>query len=124
MIQEKQAQTTSTTTTACVDLNVGEMFCCYTVRSVLIDEVSYCVSCAAALTDDLHRADVRFQHSTLNELASRRAPLYDGSYRCHECDALLVHIGDATQCTDCVDAVRALYCVAVNDGLINVVFTI
>ncbi|ACI28760.1 agip58 [Agrotis ipsilon multiple nucleopolyhedrovirus] len=118
MIQETQSQTTAT---APVDLNVGEMFCCYTVRSVLIDEVSYCVTCAAALTDDLHGADVRFQHCTLNELASRRAPLYEGSYRCRECDALLVRIGDAAECVDCVDAVCALYRVAINDGLVNVV---
>lgn len=103
------------------ELNLSEMFCCYTVRCVLINEASYCLNCAAARTEDLHKADIRFHHSTLNELASRQAPLYDGPNCCCMCNCPLVMIGDAAECADCVDAVCAMYRVAITDGLIDVV---
>lgn len=104
-----------------VKMNISEMFCCYMTRSVIIAETSYCVDCASQLTDQIHMADIRFQHNTLNELAARQAPLYDGANRCNKCDCFLITVNDAADCDDCVESICALYRVAIADGVIDVV---
>jgi hypothetical protein len=107
----------------CVKLNVSQMFCCYTLRCVIIDGVSYCTACAAATkgVDALARADIRFQHITLNELASKNSALFDGNNECSNCIKTLVWIGDAAECDDCLNSICALYERAIKNGDVCVV---
>ncbi|AAM95053.1 hypothetical protein HaMNV_gp058 [Helicoverpa armigera multiple nucleopolyhedrovirus] len=105
-----------------ITVNVSQMFCCYTLRCVLLDGLSYCIACASLRVNELDHADIRFQHHTLNELSSRNSTLMHGvSNECSVCSRKLVTIIDASDCRDCLFIIGSLYGRAIDGGFVNVV---
>nr|WRQ96792.1 maco-B 66 [Mamestra configurata nucleopolyhedrovirus B]WRQ96955.1 macoB66 [Mamestra configurata nucleopolyhedrovirus B] len=105
--------------TETITVNVSQMFCCYTLRCVLLDGLSYCIACASLRMNELDQADIRFQHHTLNELSSRNSTLMHGD--CSVCSRKLATIVDASDCRDCLLMIGSLYGRAIDAGFVDVV---